>query len=238
MRKSLGMARALFAITLFVACVAAAAGNEWDLRSAGEARVLIEGWTEYLHSWSIVNAHQLVHLQPFAAPSPSANENDGDSDDEATECALPASDDGARSHSRAQRQCRLRLHLFEMPPYIEHWTKARPAFMLHSDEHAARLRSVPRVRAAKPLPDVSQGYIPPSSHYYDLIRMPSEPDDDDEPAVERFELRWRFDAIFRIAAPVNMYLPTPPASTRRRIIVSPVRFVLRSLQLPFRIAQG
>jgi hypothetical protein len=70
---------------------------------------------------------------------------------------------------------------------------------------------------------VSQGYIPPSSHYYDLVRVPNEPDDD--PGVERFELRWRFDAIFRIAAPVNMYLPTPPASTRRRIIVSPVRFV-------------
>jgi hypothetical protein len=223
MRKLLSIARALFAIILSVACVAAAAGgSEWDARSTGEARVLIEGWTEYLHSWSIVNAHQLVHLQPFAASASSAHENDGDSDDEATECALPASDDSARSPSRAQRPCRLRLHLFEMPPYIEHWTKARPAFMLHSDEHAARLRSVPRVRAAKALPDVSQGYIPPSSHYYDLIRIPSEPDD--EPAVERFELRWRFDAIFRIAAPVNMYLPTPPASTRRRIIVSPVRF--------------
>ena len=183
----------------------------------------------------------MVHLQPYqfepnataASVQPQtvpANAESGgatgtgggaSSGKRATVCR-PMPDDGTVSAPAGRaRTCRLRMTFFEMPPYLIQWTKAGHSKLLNVPEHLDRIRSVPALRASSALPANSQQYMPPNEHYYDLVRLPNDDNSDDD-GVERFELRWRFDAIFRIAAPLNMKLPFVPASTSRRIITSPV----------------
>jgi hypothetical protein len=200
--------------------LAAASADNWAAVGK-EKRVLIEGWNAYLHSYSIVNAFHMAHLYPYTLNQSTAQSGAGIKGRASVCDRVPGDGLGDLVETDVKsRPCRLRLHFLELPPYLSRWRPHDRSFMFDNSSHIENVEKIPHLRIPIPQNSLSQHWVPPPEALYDLIKTHV-----DERGVEHYELHWRFDAVFRIGAPLNIHLPQVPPNTDKKVITTVVRDV-------------
>jgi glycosyltransferase involved in cell wall biosynthesis len=195
--------------------LAAASADNWAAVGK-EKRVLIEGWNAYLHSYSIVNAFHMAHLYPYTLNQSTAQSGAGIKGRASVCDRVPGDGLGDLVETDVKsRPCRLRLHFLELPPYLSRWRPHDRSFMFDNSSHIENVEKIPHLRIPIPQNSLSQHWVPPPEALYDLIKTHV-----DERGVEHYELHWRFDAVFRIGAPLNIHLPQVPPNTDKKVITT------------------
>jgi glycosyltransferase involved in cell wall biosynthesis len=147
---------ALLALVVLACClvIIAPVAAATAASAPNATRVLVEGWRHYLHSYAIVNAFQLAALYPFTTQAAAAADAAADATtrvrteasarrNDATAQCEPADDDHVADEPRRRPPCVLRLHVYDMPPYLAHWPRHPTSVLLDSARYLDRVVALP-----------------------------------------------------------------------------------------------